>query len=102
MGLNSDISVKRLKGSSRPIQGENARAQVLASLETVDLVVIFEEETPVTLIESILPDVLIKGSDYTEEQVVGADIVRENGGKVLLANLESGYSTTETISRLQK
>ncbi len=102
VGLNSDISVKRLKGSSRPIQGENARAQVLASLETVDLVVIFEEETPVTLIESILPDVLIKGSDYTEEQVVGADIVRENGGKVLLANLESGYSTTETISRLQK
>lgn len=100
VGLNSDDSVRRLKGPTRPVQGEAARAQVLASLEAVDLVVTFDEDTPLTLIESLHPDVLVKGADYRIDQVVGADVVQSYGGKVVLAELVAGQSTTATIARL--
>lgn len=102
VGLNSDSSVARLKGDGRPVQSEAARATVLASLETVDAVVIFEDDTPLNLIEALRPDVLVKGADYEVEQVVGADVVRDYGGKVLLAKLEPGYSTSATIARLDE
>lgn len=100
VGLNSDASVKRLKGESRPTQGEDARAAVLSSLETVDLVIIFEEDTPERLLQEIKPDVLVKGADYTIETVVGANFVQSYGGKVVLAELVPGFSTTATIARM--
>jgi D-beta-D-heptose 7-phosphate kinase/D-beta-D-heptose 1-phosphate adenosyltransferase len=100
VGLNSDASVARLKGDGRPVQSEAARAAVLASLETVDAVVIFEDDTPLALIEALRPDVLVKGADYDLAQVVGADVVKGDGGRVLLAKLEPGYSTSATIARL--
>ncbi len=100
VGLNSDASVRRLKGDGRPVQSEIARAAVLASLESVNRVVVFQEETPLKLIDAIRPDVLIKGADYTVETVVGADVVQAYGGRVLLARLAPGHSTSETIRRL--
>lgn len=102
VGLNSDASVKRLKGEERPVQNEAARSTVLASLASVDLVVIFAEDTPLELIERLHPDVLVKGADYTVEQVVGADLVTGWGGTVVLADLKDGFSTTATIERLNK
>jgi len=102
VGLNSDASVKRLKGPERPVQGEAARGLVLGSLQSVDLVVIFGEDTPLTLIEAIRPDVLVKGADYTVATVVGADIVQAYGGKVVLAELVPGQSTSATIKRLAR
>ena len=93
--------MRRLKGAERPVQSEAARAQVLASLETVDLVIVFAEDTPVRLIEAIRPDCLVKGSDYTVDRVVGAGIVQGYGGTVLIAENEPGHSTTGTISRLR-
>ena len=100
VGLNSDASVKRLKGPERPVQTETARAAVLASLATVDLVVVFGADTPLTLIEALRPDVLVKGADYTVEQVVGAEQVRSWGGRVVLADLAAGHSTSATIKRI--
>lgn len=100
VGLNSDASVRRLKGLGRPVQTEAARAQVLASLASVDLVVSFEEDTPIELIHAIRPDLLVKGADYRLEEVVGADFVQSYGGRVLLAAIEPGHSTTATIRRL--
>jgi D-beta-D-heptose 7-phosphate kinase/D-beta-D-heptose 1-phosphate adenosyltransferase len=100
VGLNSDASVSRLKGPSRPVQSEAARATVLASLATVDMVVIFGEDTPLGLIESLRPDVLVKGADYTVATVVGAEQVQGWGGKVVLAQLVDGQSTTNTIKRM--
>ncbi|NQV46649.1 MAG: D-glycero-beta-D-manno-heptose-7-phosphate kinase [Rhodospirillaceae bacterium] len=100
VGLNSDASVKRLKGENRPIQGEAARAAVLASLASVDVVIIFGEDTPINLIEAIRPDVLVKGADYKPDEVVGADMVRAHGGRVELIPLEPGHSTTATIAKL--
>lgn len=102
VGLNSDGSVARLKGEGRPVQQEAARAVVLASLASVDQVVIFGEDTPVKLIGAIRPDVLVKGADYTVETVVGADIVQAYGGRILLADLADGYSTSATIRRIAK
>ena len=101
VGLNSDASVKRLKGPSRPIQGEAARAAVLASLATVDCVTLFDEDTPIELIRLLRPDVLVKGADYTMSQVVGGDIVLEYGGQVKLAELLPGNSTTATLARIR-
>jgi len=101
VGLNSDASVKRLKGAARPIQSEAARAAVLASLATVDCVTLFEDDTPLDLIRLFKPDVLVKGADYTVEQVVGGDIVQEYGGEVRLAQLLPGNSTTATVARLK-
>jgi D-beta-D-heptose 7-phosphate kinase/D-beta-D-heptose 1-phosphate adenosyltransferase len=99
VGLNSDASVKRLKGEGRPVQNERARAEVLAALEAVDLVVIFEDDTPLRLIEQIKPSVLVKGGDYTREQVVGHDIVEAHGGEVILVEVLAGFSTTSLVDR---
>jgi len=100
VGLNTDASVSRLKGPTRPVQKEQGRATVLASLSSVDLVVLFDEPTPLALIEAFRPDVLVKGADYTVETVVGSDIVLGYGGKVLLAELKQGQSTTNLIARM--
>ena len=102
VGLNSDESTARLKGPNRPIQSEGARAAVLASIAAVDLVVVFEEDTPRDLIRALQPQVLVKGADYRRDQVVGADLVEGWGGKVVLADLMPGYSTTATISRFAR
>jgi D-beta-D-heptose 7-phosphate kinase/D-beta-D-heptose 1-phosphate adenosyltransferase len=102
VALNSDASTARLKGPGRPIQSEQARAAVLASLAAVDLVVIFDEDTPVELIRAIRPHILVKGADYRLDQVVGGDIVTAAGGRVLLAELTPGHSTTATILRFAR
>jgi D-beta-D-heptose 7-phosphate kinase/D-beta-D-heptose 1-phosphate adenosyltransferase len=102
VGLNTDSSIKKLKGESRPIQAEIVRAHVLAALEYVDAVILFEDDTPLRLIETLLPDMLFKGADYTIDRVVGADVVMLNGGKVHLIDLKPGYSTTATVEKLQK
>jgi len=99
VGLNSDASVKRLKGPTRPIQDAGSRADVLAALEAVDLVVIFEEDTPLELIRQVRPAVLVKGSDYTREKVVGHEIVEAYGGEVVLVDLVPGHSTTSMVAR---
>src|SRR5262249_56366630 len=93
VGLNSDASVARLKGPGRPAQAEEARARVLSSLASVDLVVVFDGDTPRDLIAALRPEVLVKGADYRLDQVVGADIVQSYGGKVLLAEIGPGHST---------
>jgi len=100
VGLNSDLSVRRLKGPGRPVQSETARAMLLASLKTVDAVVIFPQDTPLELIEALQPDVLVKGADYRVDTVVGAEVVQKRGGKVLLADLVPAQSTTSTIERM--
>jgi D-beta-D-heptose 7-phosphate kinase/D-beta-D-heptose 1-phosphate adenosyltransferase len=102
VGINTDASVRRLKGPERPVQHELARAAVLASLAAVDLVVPFGEDTPVTLIQTIRPDLLVKGADYTVETVVGADLVQGYGGQVLLADLKPEHSTTGLVNRLRR
>jgi len=99
VGLNSDASAKRLKGEGRPVQDERARAEVLAALEAVDLIVIFEEDTPIDLIAQIRPSVLVKGGDYTRDRVVGHEIVEANGGEVLLVDILPGFSTTSLVNR---
>ena len=101
VGLNSDASVRRLKGETRPVQSEAARAAVMASLASVDLVVIFAEDTPLQLIEALRPDVLVKGADYKRADVVGGDLVESYGGKVVLADVVPSYSTTATIASLK-
>jgi D-beta-D-heptose 7-phosphate kinase/D-beta-D-heptose 1-phosphate adenosyltransferase len=99
VGLNSDASVQRLKGVGRPLQDERARAEVLAALEAVDLVVVFAEDTPIELITQIKPSVLVKGGDYTREKVVGHEIVEAHGGEVLLVDVLPGFSTTSLVGR---
>jgi D-beta-D-heptose 7-phosphate kinase/D-beta-D-heptose 1-phosphate adenosyltransferase len=101
VGLNADASVKRLKGEARPIQGDAARAAVLASLASVDLVTVFEEDTPLELLRVLRPEVLVKGADYTVDKVVGADLVTEWNGQVRLAALLPGQSTTATVARIR-
>src|SRR3989440_917327 len=102
VGLNSDASTKRLKGKGRPVQDERARAEVLAALEAVDLVVIFEEDTPIKLVAQIKPSVLVKGGDYTRNQVVDHDIVEAYGGEVLLVEVLPGFSTTSLVDRARE
>lgn len=102
VGLNSDASVKRLKGPDRPVQSERARAEVLAALEAVDLVVVFDDDTPLSLIAQINPSVLVKGGDYTREQVVGHDIVIANGGEIVLVDILQGHSTTSLVARARE
>jgi D-beta-D-heptose 7-phosphate kinase/D-beta-D-heptose 1-phosphate adenosyltransferase len=99
VGLNSDASVRRLKGEGRPVQNERARAEVLAALEAVDLVAIFEEDTPIRLITAVKPSVLVKGGDYTRETVVGHEIVEAHGGVVMLVETLKGFSTTSLVNR---
>ena len=99
VALNSDASVKRLKGENRPVNKQDARALVMASLAVVDAVVIFDEDTPLELIKDILPDVLVKGGDYTVDQVAGAKEVIANGGRVVINPLLEGFSTTSMLSQ---
>jgi D-beta-D-heptose 7-phosphate kinase/D-beta-D-heptose 1-phosphate adenosyltransferase len=99
VGLNSDASVKRLKGEGRPVQDERARAEVLAALEAVDLVVFFAQDTPIELITNIKPSVLVKGGDYSRDQVVGHEVVEANGGEVMLVGILPGFSTTSLVDR---
>jgi D-beta-D-heptose 7-phosphate kinase/D-beta-D-heptose 1-phosphate adenosyltransferase len=102
VGLNADASVRKLKGEGRPVQGEMARAIVLASLAMVDLVVIFGEDTPDPLIRALKPDLLVKGADYKREDIVGADFVSSYGGEVLRAELMAEHSTTSLIGRARE
>lgn len=97
IGLNSDASVKRIKGEGRPVQDEQSRALLLASLRFVDAVILFDEDTPKELIEFVKPDVLVKGGDYTEETIVGAEFVKANGGEVVVVPLVEGYSTSSIL-----
>jgi D-beta-D-heptose 7-phosphate kinase/D-beta-D-heptose 1-phosphate adenosyltransferase len=101
VALNTDRSVRALKGPARPVNPLDARARVMAALRYVDCVVSFDEETPLELIRSLMPDVLVKGADYTVDGVVGGDLVRAAGGRVVLARLVPDQSTTRTIDRLQ-
>jgi rfaE bifunctional protein nucleotidyltransferase chain/domain len=99
VGVNSDASVQVLKGPSRPIQNENDRAEILASLKAVSHTVIFNEDTPLNLIQKIQPDILVKGGDWAIDQIVGSDIVLKNGGKVLSLQFVDGKSTTKIIQK---
>jgi len=102
VGLNSDASVRRLKGEDRPVNAQEDRATVLSALESVDYIVIFDEDTPENLIENIQPDILVKGADYKKEDVVGAEFVEKHGGKVELIDYLAGYSTTKIIDKMEK
>lgn len=101
VGLNTDNSVKRLKGDSRPINNENDRALLLSALSFVDYIILFQEDTPLKLIQNVLPDVLVKGGDYTIDQIVGADIVMQHGGTVLNLPFVDGYSSTNVIQKMK-
>jgi D-beta-D-heptose 7-phosphate kinase/D-beta-D-heptose 1-phosphate adenosyltransferase len=102
VGLNSDASIKRLKGPERPINDTHSRALVIANLVLVDAVVVFEEDTPYELITQLLPDVLVKGGDYTIDTIVGAKEVIANGGKVIINPIVDGFSTTQIIEKIKK
>ncbi|MBP8114484.1 MAG: D-glycero-beta-D-manno-heptose 1-phosphate adenylyltransferase [Chitinophagaceae bacterium] len=102
VGLNADVSVKRLKGETRPINNNEARSIVLAALQMVDAIVLFEEDTPLELIKSIMPDVIIKGGDYTVDQIAGAKEVIANGGRVVINPILNGFSTTSIIEAAKK
>lgn len=101
VGLNTDDSVKRLKGNSRPINDEHARARILASLNFVDAVVLFDEETPYELIKRLQPDILVKGSDYKPEDIVGYDILIAKGGEVITIDFLDGYSTSGIVDKIK-
>lgn len=102
VGLNSDASVRRIKGESRPVQNEDSRALILASLQFVSKVVLFDEDTPYNLIKLVQPDVLVKGADYKPEEIVGYDIVAAKGGQIITIDLVEGYSTTEILDKISK
>jgi rfaE bifunctional protein nucleotidyltransferase chain/domain len=101
LGLNTDHSIRRIKGETRPIVEENARARVIAALGFVDAVVLFDEDTPLRLIQTIKPDILVKGDDYTIKNIIGADFVIENGGKVETIPLVKGFSTSNIIEKIK-
>ena len=101
VGINSDRSVRAIKGSTRPLNPERERAEVLLSLACVDAVVVFDEDTPHQLISTIQPDILVKGSDWGANEIVGRDVVEARGGRVVRIDLAEGYSTTELIRRVQ-
>ena len=100
IGLNSDASVKRLKGENRPVNDENARALALASLIFVDEVILFDSDTPYDLIDYVQPDVLVKGGDYNPEEIVGYDIVKAKNGKIITIDFVEGYSTTSILNKI--
>lgn len=102
VGLNSDSSVKRLKGDKRPINTEHDRAYILDNLKAVDYVCIFDEDTPLELIKKVLPDIITKGGDYKQDEVVGYSVVKEYGGDVVIIDLVEGKSTTEIIKRIEQ
>jgi rfaE bifunctional protein nucleotidyltransferase chain/domain len=101
VGVNSDASVRRLKGPDRPVRSEAERAYVLAALEAVDAVAVFDQDTPIELVRLLQPDVIVKGGDYSPDTVVGAADVRARGGEVVIVPLTPGHSTTSTIERLR-
>lgn len=101
VGLNTDDSVSRFKGPQRPIQDEISRARVMASLQAVDMVVFFNEDTPQNLISQLLPHILVKGSDYLAENIVGADVVKKAGGVVKTIDFVPGYSTTRIVEKIK-
>jgi D-glycero-beta-D-manno-heptose 1-phosphate adenylyltransferase len=102
VALNTDASVKRLKGDLRPVNNEDFRTWMMASLEIVDAVILFDEQTPAELIEAITPDIIVKGGDYTVDQVVGAEHVIGHGGEVKIVPIVKGYSTSGIIAAIQK
>lgn len=102
LGLNTDASVSRIKGPLRPVVSEYARARLMASLSFVDAVVLFDEPTPLELIQAVKPDVLVKGDDYAVTDIVGADFVQQNGGRVQTIPLVAGYSTTAIIGKIRQ
>ena len=102
IGLNSDSSVKELKGENRPINSFEDRATLLSAIESVDLVVMFEEQTPKNLIKDIVPDILVKGGDYNIEDIVGYQTVMQNGGQVKTLSFYDGYSSTNYINKIKK
>jgi D-beta-D-heptose 7-phosphate kinase/D-beta-D-heptose 1-phosphate adenosyltransferase len=102
IGLNTDASVRRLKGARRPIVPQAARARLLAALQAVDMVVCFDEDTPLALIQTLCPDILVKGGDYTEATIVGADFVKGKGGRVEVIPFLNGFSTSNIIEKIVK
>jgi rfaE bifunctional protein nucleotidyltransferase chain/domain len=102
VGINSDSSIRRLKGKTRPIQDEESRKKIMASLSFVDFVVMFNEDTPYNLIKKVQPDVLVKGADYKKEDIVGYDIVKQKGGKVETINYLEGFSTSNIIKKIKE
>lgn len=102
VGLNTDASVKRLKGESRPVNNEDSRALLLAALLIVDAVILFDEDTPLNLIKTVMPDVLVKGGDYIIDQIVGAKEVMANGGEVKIVPILEGFSTTALIQKIKE
>jgi len=102
IGLNSDDSVSRFKGPERPLQDQISRARVLAAMQFIDLVVFFNEDTPLDLITELLPDILVKGSDYLADNIVGADVVKKNGGVVKTIDFVPGYSTTRIVEKIKR
>ena len=101
IGVNSDLSIKKLKGENRPIIEESSRIRQLSALEFVDAVVLFDEETPIKLIETIKPDVITKGGDYTAKNVVGNEVVSQKSGEVVIIPLTQGYSTTSILNKIK-
>lgn len=102
IGLNTDESVRRIKGPQRPLNDQQARSLILASLRFVDAIVLFDEDTPYELIKKVQPDILVKGSDYKAEDIVGYDIVKAKGGEIRTLELVEGYSTTRIIEKIKK
>jgi len=102
IGLNTDDSVSRFKGPERPLQDQYSRARVLAAMQFVDLVVLFNEDTPLALISALIPDILVKGSDYLTENIVGADVVKKAGGVVKTIDFVPGYSTSRIVEKIKK
>jgi len=101
IGLNTDVSVKNIKGNNRPLNNENARAVLLASLGFVNAVVLFDEDTPYKLIKTVRPDILVKGADYQAEKIIGFDIVKEKGGEIVTIDFLEGYSTSAFIEKIK-
>lgn len=102
IGLNSDTSVKRIKGDDRPVNDQNSRAALLAALFFVDAVVVFQDDTPLNLVTTLMPDILVKGADYSIDHIVGANEVIANGGQVMTIDLVEGYSSTSIIKKISK
>jgi D-glycero-beta-D-manno-heptose 1-phosphate adenylyltransferase len=102
IGLNSDSSVKRIKGKDRPVNDQNSRAAILAALFFVDAIVVFEEDTPINVINTLMPDILVKGADYSIENIVGAKEVIANGGQVKTIDFVEGYSSTSIIQKIRE
>lgn len=102
VALNSDASIKRLKGEGRPVNDGIARATVISALEFVDLVIFFDEDTPYNIISHIMPNILVKGADYQTKDIVGYDLVTQNGGEVVTLEFVDGFSTTSVLNKIQK